>query len=148
MLPSESCTHFPFHMRAISPLASAKKIQSAHAIRKSCPSCWSEAERHTHTIIMLTGISGYTVDFSWFPQGSVLKSQHHKGMINQPYCIKKSEKRFSRCSPTCTWLFSWFKSVRCFNSHCESWRKKTLQVRTFWLVLTVSKHVWGLRCVF
>lgn len=93
MLQTESCTHFPFHMRAVSPLASAKQIQSAVAIWKSCPGCWGETEGRTHTLLTLMG-SGYTVDFSWFPQGSVLKSQHHNSTINQQYCIKKSEKLF------------------------------------------------------
>lgn len=111
MLPSESCTHFPFHMRAVSPLAGAKKIQPSHAIRKSCPGCRGEAEGRTNTIFTLTGISGHMVDFSWFPQGSVLKSQHHKSMISQQYVIKKSEKLFSRRSLTFTQIYIFYKLI-------------------------------------
>lgn len=94
-------THFPFHVRGVSSLASAKKIQPARAIRKSGPGCWGKTEGGTHTILMLAGISGDTVNFSGFPKGGVLKSQ---GTSNQHYS-------YCLCVCVCVWLFRVYKSI-------------------------------------
>lgn len=75
-------TYFPLHIGAVSPLAGAEKVQSSGAVRQSRPRRRGETEGGAEMILTLAGVSGYAVDLSRLPQGSVLFSEHD-GAVSQ-----------------------------------------------------------------
>lgn len=67
-------------MGTVSSLASAEEVQSAGAVRESSPGRWGEAEGRTETTLTFAGLSRYTENLSWLPQGSILDTQHNRSI--------------------------------------------------------------------
>lgn len=117
-------TYFPLHMWAVSPLAGAEEVESAAAIRESCPGRWGEAEGGAQTILTLAGFCIYPKDLSRLSQSRVLDSRH---------IHKNRGQNTVHQYPSALWLLS---KNQLF-AHCEA----ILNVSTFYHITLLPLHL-------